>query len=114
TGGNGTVTWSETGTLPIGITLNSATGVLSGTPTQVGAYPIVVTATDANGCSGNDSASNYTLTIACNTITITNPATTSVQSGVALSAQFTATGNVGTLTWTETGTLPTGITLSTS
>src|SRR5207253_142975 len=56
----GTVTWSETGALPAGITLNSASGLLSGTPTAPGSFPITVTATDSNGCFGT---SSYTLTI---------------------------------------------------
>ena len=38
-------------TLPAGLTL-STDGVLSGTPTQTGSFPIVVKATDANGCTG--------------------------------------------------------------
>ena len=40
-------TWTATG-LPSGLTLNSATGVLSGTPTASGAYSVEVTATDQN------------------------------------------------------------------
>ena len=63
----------DSGTLPAGLTL-SAAGVLSGTPTQSGTFPITVTATDANGCTGN--GATYTLTIDCQTITVTNPATT--------------------------------------
>jgi len=110
-GGNGTVTWSESGALPSGVTLNSATGVLSGATSQTGSFPITVTATDANGCSGS---SNYTLTITCNSITITNPSTNSGTAGQPFSAQFTASGLLGGGTWSETGVLPTGITLSTS
>jgi len=108
TGGNGTITWSEVGALPSGITLSSSTGTLFGTTSQVGSFPITVTATDSNGCTGN---SSYTLTINCQTITVTNPGQTSVQAGVALDVVFTATGILGTATWTETGALPTGITL---
>ena len=39
------LTWSESGALPTGLTLNS-NGTLSGTPTQTGSFPITVTATD--------------------------------------------------------------------
>src|SRR4029079_10844353 len=67
TGGNGTITWSVTGTLPTGITLNTGTGVLSGTPTQTGSFPITITATDANACIGSRS---YTLVIGCQAITV--------------------------------------------
>src|SRR5262249_10079510 len=48
----GATTFSTASTLPTGLSL-AADGTLSGTPTQPGTFPIVVTATDANGCSGN-------------------------------------------------------------
>jgi hypothetical protein len=111
TGGNGTITWSQTGTLPAGISLNTSTGALFGTTSQTGSFPITVTATDANGCSGS---TPYTLTINCQTVTVTNPGVNSVQAGVAFDQAFTATGILGTATWSETGALPSGITLNTS
>jgi hypothetical protein len=111
-GGTGTITWSETGALPSGITLNTSSGVLSGTTSQTGSFPITVTATDINGCQGT--GPTYTLVIGCQTITITNPAQTSVQAGATLNATFTATGILGTATWSETGSLPSGITLNSS
>ena len=61
-GGTPTVTYSTTSTLPTGLTLSSA-GVLSGTPTQSGSFPIVVVATDGAGCTGT--GSTYTLVISC-------------------------------------------------
>ncbi len=45
-------TWSETGALPAGLTigaLSGATGVISGTPTAVGSFPIELTAKDKYG-----------------------------------------------------------------
>jgi uncharacterized repeat protein (TIGR03803 family) len=57
TGGTGTVTFAVTaGAPPPGLTLTSA-GVLSGTPTQTGAFPFTVTATDSIGDSGSVSVS---------------------------------------------------------
>ncbi|HEY2325241.1 MAG TPA: Ig domain-containing protein [Thermoanaerobaculia bacterium] len=50
-GGTGPYTFTETGALPAGVTLTSA-GVLSGTPQAMGTFPITVTATDSNGCTG--------------------------------------------------------------
>lgn len=47
-GGSGAITYKLTGTLPNGMSF--AGGTLSGTPGQVGEYPLVVTAADANGC----------------------------------------------------------------
>jgi hypothetical protein len=60
TGGSGAVTWSLTGALPNGVTLNGNT--LSGTPTVGGSFPISVTATDAAGCP--PATKPFTLTIA--------------------------------------------------
>lgn len=51
-GGNGTLTWSATG-LPPGLSIAPATGIVSGTPTAVGAYSATITATDSGGCQGS-------------------------------------------------------------
>ncbi|MEP7164076.1 MAG: putative Ig domain-containing protein, partial [Ferruginibacter sp.] len=100
----------NTGSLPTGLSL-SAAGVLSGTPTQTGSFPITIKVTDGNGCTGT--GSTYTLVISCQTITVTNPGTTTGTAGTAFSQTFTQTGAVGGATFTiNTGTLPTGITLS--
>ena len=40
------LTWNESGALPTGLGFDSATGTLSGTPTQTGSFPITMTATD--------------------------------------------------------------------
>jgi hypothetical protein len=59
-GGDAPYTFTTASALPAGITL-SAAGVLSGTPTVTGTFPIVVTATDASGCTGT--SATYTLVI---------------------------------------------------
>ncbi len=67
TGGVGTTTFSTASALPTGLTL-SAAGVLSGTPIQLGSFPLTVKATDNNNCMGTAS---YTLTISkANTTTV--------------------------------------------
>lgn len=58
TGGIDPYTFNVTGTLPNGLTFNA--GVLSGTPTQTGSFPLTVTATDGNGCVGSRA---YTLLV---------------------------------------------------
>jgi hypothetical protein len=51
-GGTGTYTWAlSTGTLPAGLLF--ADGGISGTPTEAGAYPFTVTATDSEGRVAN-------------------------------------------------------------
>ena len=61
-GGTESYTFSKTGALPPGVTLNSSTGVISGTPTTAGSYPITVTVTDSD--STQATTSSFTLTIA--------------------------------------------------
>jgi hypothetical protein len=114
TGGVGGATFTlNSGTLPAGLSLSTA-GVLSGTPTQTGSFPITVGVTDGNGCTG--SGSTYTLVInpaACPAITVNNPATTSGAVNVVFNQVFAQTGAVGGATFAlNSGILPAGLTLS--
>lgn len=111
TGGSGTTTFSTTSTLPTGLTLNSD-GTLHGTTTQTGTFPIVVVATDANGCNGT--GATYTLVIACQSIGVTNPGTAAGTEGSSFDQAFTATGTLGTVTWSTASPLPAGLTLNSS
>ncbi len=52
--------WAISGTLPAGLSLAATTGVLSGTPTQVGAFPITVQVTDS---ASSQAAANYSLQV---------------------------------------------------
>jgi len=70
TGGVGPYTFTQTGTLPTGMSFVGDT--LSGTPTQAGGFPIQVTATDANGCGGGQAYS----------LVITNPALPCITDGL--------------------------------
>ena len=47
---DGTVTWGLTaGSLPTGLSLNTVTGVISGSPDKPGSLTFTVTATDSKG-----------------------------------------------------------------
>lgn len=52
-GSVGTLVWELTGALPTGLSFDSDTATLSGTPTQSGSFEITLTAQDANGCLGS-------------------------------------------------------------
>ena len=106
-----TPTLSESGALPAGVTFNTATGVLSGTPTASGSFPISFTA--HNGV-GTDAVQNLALTVnqASSSTTIAsslNPST--FGAAVTFTATVTSTGGTptGTVTFKDgTTTLGTG------
>jgi hypothetical protein len=113
-GGVGAIAWSiAAGGLPTGMSLDPATGVLSGTPLQTGAFPITVRATDANGCFGDRA---LTLTVLCPTIDVSPASVPNGTAGVAYpGATFTQTGGVGAITWSLfAGVLPNGMSLDAS
>jgi large repetitive protein len=99
-------TFSETGALPTGVTLNATTGVLSGTP---GAgtgktYPITITA--SNGV-GSNATQSFTLTVdQAPLITSANSATFTV---AALGTFAVTTSGFPAPSLTESGTLPSGV-----
>ncbi len=102
-------TLSETGTLPAGITFNSSTGVLSGTPAAGGTFAIMFTA--ANGI-GSNATQSFTLTV--NQAPIITSANNSMFTA-ALAGTFTVTATgLPVPSLSETGTLPTGVTFNAS
>ena len=67
TGGTAPYTYAvSNGTLPTGLTLNSATGSITGVPVQPGLFTFTIRATDAAACDG---AREYRVTIAAGAIT---------------------------------------------
>ncbi len=111
TGGTGAITYTTAGTPPPGLAINPTTGAFSGTPTQSGSFNFSVTATDANGCSGNR---GYTLVInACPQINLTPASLPNGAVGAAYSQQLTATGGSAPYIFNLlNGGFPTGLTLS--
>ncbi|MDI1315173.1 putative Ig domain-containing protein, partial [Prosthecobacter sp.] len=98
------------GTLPVGLSLNASTGVVSGTPTSQTSGNVTLRATDANGCQGTQS---MTFAMGCPAITISTATLPLGTVGSAYSQTLAATGGSSTYTWTVTsGTLPAGLSLS--
>jgi Putative Ig domain len=115
------VKWKADG-LPPGLSIDSGSGLISGTPTQTGTYVFWVTMTDIPASQGGiswcvDNASTekqFEISIFQGLqINQRQSVLTPGQLTVPYSQQFTATGS-GNPTWTVTGTLPGGLTLSTS
>ncbi|MDT3667141.1 autotransporter domain-containing protein [Cronobacter dublinensis] len=114
TGGSAPYTWTAHG-LPAGISLNAATGALSGTPTSAGSFTFSVTVKEAGNISATAS---YTLVVGAVTPGVTlavtpaagalPPATT----GSAWSQTFAVSGGTAPYRWQLSGALPAGLTFS--
>ncbi|TMK71005.1 MAG: hypothetical protein E6G50_06665 [Actinobacteria bacterium] len=112
------------GSLPPGLSL-SKSGLIGGTPTQAGSWSFYVDLSDQNPpsatwCRPAESQRQFTITVingaAVTPLTIVQPALTpkAIVVGTAYSVQFSAQGG-GTQTWSvQSGSLPTGLTLSSS
>lgn len=103
--------FAVTGTLPSGVALNTSTGVLSGTPAAGtgGQYSMVLTA--SNGV-GSNATQNFTLSVD-QPPAITSGNQTNFVVATAGSFTATATGYPAS-TFSESGALPSGVTLSSS
>jgi len=116
-GGTGPYAYSLSGALPSGLTFTAATGVLSGTPTQTGTFPITVSVTDATTGAGAPYTANrnYTLTVSAPTIVIAPSTLPTGSAGAPYSQTLTASGGVAPYTFQViAGSLPAGVSLSAS
>lgn len=94
--------------LPVGLSLNTSTGVISGTPTVGGISQATLTASNGNGAS-----SSFTLTFVLGPVAVVDSASTITgYAGVAISTyQLSATNSPTSF---NVGTLPTGLSYSNS
>jgi Putative Ig domain len=109
-----TLTYSATG-LPAGLSINSSTGLISGTPTTAATNSVTVTAKDTTNASGSASFTWTINSATGNTVTVTNPGSQTGTVGTAASLQIHATDSASgqTLTYSATG-LPAGLSINSS
>jgi len=99
------------GSLPAGLSI-SGTGLITGSPSATGTSSFVVKAIDANSNSGSRS---YTIVVAAVTITLSPPTLPNAPTNTSYTQTITASGGTSPYTFTVTsGSLPTGLTLSSS
>jgi len=115
-GGTSPYGYAVTGTLPAGLTLNHATGAITGTPTSAGSYSFSISATDANNAM---TSAAYTLAISPppTSFVFTPPggALTQAMAGEAYSQQISATGGTAAKIYSlASGSLPDGMVLNIS
>lgn len=110
TGGQGPYSYHvQAGRLPPGISLDTATGRMSGTPTAAGTWPdIVVQVSDAD--SRYVLTSPFRFTVQGN-VTVSGSPTPYATLGEGYSAAFQAAGGRDPYAWTMVGALPPGIAL---
>ena len=116
-GGSGTYTWSVvSGALPAGLTLNAATGVISGTPSAVETVAFTIRVADS-AAPANTADQVLSISVAAWVMSL-QVTTTTLPEGKRLSpysATLTAMGGSGSLAWSiASGGLPPGLVLDPS
>ncbi len=112
TGGITPYTWSYTGNLPPGLSLNTSTGAITGTPTTAGAFNFTAKVTDSESPTQSGTA-NLSITINP-PLAITTSSLSSGAVGAVYNQSLTATGGIAPYTWSNTGSLPPGLSLNAS
>lgn len=100
------------GAAPPGLSLTTG-GVLSGTPTQAGSFSFYVEAVDSATPTPSRTQVKFTIDITTK-LTITTGSLPAATRGVAYSAQLTASGGTPNSWTVQSGSLPTGLSLSSS
>ncbi|MEO8751652.1 MAG: IPTL-CTERM sorting domain-containing protein [Casimicrobiaceae bacterium] len=113
-GGTAPYTYAvSSGVLPAGLSLNPATGAITGTPTTFGTFNFTITATDANGCPGTRAYSVVIAAATCPAIVLNPALLPSGHIGTPYSQIVSASGGLAPYTYAvSSGALPGGLLLN--
>ena len=101
----GSLAWMLSGSVPNGISINAATGVLSGVPTAAGAYSFTAIVSDSTLQSAS---SDFSITINSLPSILTTSLAPAIQ-GTSYSQTLSVTGGTQPINWNISGGLPAGI-----
>jgi Putative Ig domain len=107
-GGKPGYTWSIDGTLPTGLTLDTATGAITGTPAAPGTFALKLTVKDSLGLT---STVAIPLTVAAQLL-VTKASLPTAKVGRAYRATLRSTGGFAPRKWRAIGALPKGLKLT--
>src|SRR5580658_2789773 len=110
-GGVAPYTYAVTsGSLPSGLSLNSSTGEITGTPSTTGFSNFTITATDSTSATGSRA---YSISVGTASLTLLPASLPAATQGTAYSQTITAAGGTAPYTFSVSqGPLPAGLTLS--
>ena len=109
-GGTAPYRWTIGGALPLGLSLTQD-GLITGTPTVIGAYPITLRANDS---TGQTSSQECWIVVNEPTLQITSGCPLpEASTGIPYDTQLRVTGGTGPYAWSVIGTLPPGLALAT-
>ena len=111
-GGTAPYTFSATG-LPAGLSINAATGSVTGTPTTAGSYTPTFTVTDNAGGTASQAGAITVDPAPIPPVVVQNQSASGTV-GTAFSKQLVASGGTGTYSWDSTAAMPPGLALSSS
>ena len=109
-GGGGSYSWSvASGSLPDGLSLDTSSGAISGTPTTTGTYYFNIQAQDGTGATSAD----FQITVG--SLTLTTSSLPDGAGGISYSQSLGVSYGSGSYSWTvSSGSLPPGLSLDTS
>lgn len=100
------------GSLPAGLTLNSSTGVISGTPTQTGIAVFAIQVTDSDSVQAATATASLEIIVVQPLVVTTASTLPADRIGTVYTETLTATGGTPPYTWSALSSLPAGLLLS--
>ena len=107
--------WSVvSGSLPFGLSLNTNTGILSGTAMLGGKFDVDFQVRDSSSPAPQTSMNTLTLSVLAFALQITTGGLPNGQTGLPFQTQVTGSGGITPYTWVLAGSLPSGLNLNAS